>query len=148
MVCTAQTGTLAEQDRLAGRMTMVAQAAELPSCRLSSLPIHQVTSLTDRHHMCSAQAGTLVDPSISQLPIDIRVHCSANPATTAEGDSLAGRVAAVTQAAELPSCPGGSFPAVFGQWLALGLLSRRRIAALAEAAAEVTASICVVLQPQ
>jgi hypothetical protein len=43
----------------------------------------------------------------------------------------------VTQAAELPSCPGGSFPAVFGQWLALGLLSRRRVLALAEAAAEV-----------
>ena len=62
---------------------------------------------------------------------------SAGAATTAEQRSLAATVAAVTQAAELPSCPGGSFPAVFGQWLALGLLSRRRVLALAEAAAEV-----------
>ena len=45
-------------------------------------------------------------------------------------------VAAATLASELPSSPGGSFFAVFGQWLALGLLSRRRVAALAEEAAQ------------
>ena len=66
------------------------------------------------------------------------VVSSAGAAATAEQHSLAATVAAVTQAAELPSCPGGSFPAVFGQWLALGLLSRRRVLALAEAAAEVS----------
>lgn len=52
-------------------------------------------------------------------------------------------VAAATLAAELPSSPGGSFPAVFGQWLALGLLSRRRVAALAEEAVQVSASVCL-----
>ena len=53
------------------------------------------------------------------------------------GSRLEKELAAATLASELPSSPGGSFPAVFGQWVALGLLSRRRVAALAEEAARV-----------
>lgn len=53
------------------------------------------------------------------------------------GSRLERGLAAATLASELPSSPGGSFPAVFGQWVALGLLSRRRVAALAEKAARV-----------
>lgn len=48
--------------------------------------------------------------------------------------SLAAALAAATAAGEAPSSPGGSFPAVFGQALSLGLLSRRRVAALAAVA--------------
>jgi hypothetical protein len=80
-------------------------------------------------------------PRINNVSLCMLVASSAGAATTAEPHSLAATVAAVTQAAELPSCPGGSFPAVFGQWLALGLLSRRRVLALAEAAAEVRFSL-------
>lgn len=71
------------------------------------------------------------------IPLSLlRGRCS-SPAAAADTPGIEGSVAAATLAAELPSSPGGSFPAVFSQWLALGLLSRRRVAALAEAAAEV-----------
>lgn len=64
--------------------------------------------------------------------------CRADASAGQEADSRLERgLAAATLASELPSSPGASFPAVFGQWVALGLLSRRRVAALAEEAARV-----------
>lgn len=51
--------------------------------------------------------------------------------TVPKSGSLAAALAAATTAGEAPSSPGGSFPAIFGQSLSLGLISKRRVAALA-----------------
>ena len=59
-------------------------------------------------------------------------RCQASGGSSSSGDdSLAERLHGAMLAAELPSSPLASFPAIFGRALALGVLSRRRVLQLA-----------------
>eukprot|EP00208_Stichococcus_sp_RCC1054_P008027 CAMPEP_0206150500 /NCGR_PEP_ID=MMETSP1473-20131121/38333_1 /ASSEMBLY_ACC=CAM_ASM_001109 /TAXON_ID=1461547 /ORGANISM="Stichococcus sp, Strain RCC1054" /LENGTH=795 /DNA_ID=CAMNT_0053548005 /DNA_START=103 /DNA_END=2489 /DNA_ORIENTATION=+ len=141
-------------------------AGDVPSAADFGLAVAEAASLRQHPGFVDVVARSLDELEAWRAPIAARlvggepavrealdVYLRLDAAAAVEGrggaSDLQREVAAATLAAELPSSPGGSFPAVFGQWLALGLLSRRRVAALAEEAVQAARSkqLLPALQP-
>ena len=66
-------------------------------------------------------------------PGSIITPCRCQAGGSKSGDSAVASLREATLAAELPSSPLASFPAIFRQSLALGTLSRRRVLERADA---------------